>query len=638
MTGKYTSGKKFFLPYVENKIDRYEKEEKNMATLFRYMFSDADNPMAETSDGYKIKVVTYGECKDEILRIIPALSKLLSSVKQDSIVGLYMENSLAWIQTFWAILALGYKPLLLNLRTSKNVIDGIISQYDVGAVISDGKDFDVLTVKFNEVLANATNEKTEFEDLQFANEVIFMSSGTTDNVKLCSYRAKNFFYQIKDSVNIIKQCPKIYEDYEGQIKHLALLPFYHVFGFIAMYLWFGFFARTFVFLKDMRPKTILNTVRKHKVTHIFAVPLVWDNIYKEVLRNVKAKGEKTEKRFEKGMKIASTDFGKKLVRSAFEEIRSSLFGESVKFMISGGSHVRGEVIKFFNAIGYHLCNGYGMTEIGITSVELSDKINILSSETVGKPFLSIEYKINENGELCVRGKSMARKINVGGVETVNDYDAWFNTKDLAKEENGRYYILGRRDDVIVCENGENLNPAIIENAVRPQGVDGVCLVSGKDGKPTLIVSCPKCYSKQRADEVRAQTQALISKNNLDGEISRIEITTDPLMEATDFKVSRKKIAEKYTSNKLNLITSDKCFDEAKSGMEAQVCKHFATVLKTDEQVSPTADFFTDLGGTSLDYFELTDIIKTEYGVDLPVMNGVSLTTARQVCEFLLENL
>ena len=37
-------------PFVEDKIERYRKEEKNFKTLFEYMFSETDNVMAEISE------------------------------------------------------------------------------------------------------------------------------------------------------------------------------------------------------------------------------------------------------------------------------------------------------------------------------------------------------------------------------------------------------------------------------------------------------------------------------------------------------------------------------------------------------------------------------------------------------------
>ena len=58
MACKDICGAKSLLAYIEEKLARYEKEEKNMQTLFRYMFSESENVMAETSDGYRIKSVS----------------------------------------------------------------------------------------------------------------------------------------------------------------------------------------------------------------------------------------------------------------------------------------------------------------------------------------------------------------------------------------------------------------------------------------------------------------------------------------------------------------------------------------------------------------------------------------------------
>ena len=44
-------------------------------------------------------------------------------------------------------------------------------------------------------------------------------------------------------------------------------------------------------LKNLSGETILNTVKKHKVTHIFAVPMVWDAVYKAAIAKIKDKGD-----------------------------------------------------------------------------------------------------------------------------------------------------------------------------------------------------------------------------------------------------------------------------------------------------------------------------------------------------------
>ena len=119
------------------------------------------------------------------------------------------------------------------------------------------------------------------------------------------------------------------------------------------------------------------------------------------------RGEKTFEKFEKGMRVSRAIgnlpvIGKLFSKTAFKELRENIFGESVQFMISGGSAISENVLEFFNAIGYHLANGYGMTEIGITSVELSKNKKLLNSGWVGRPFSGVEYKI-EDGQLFVRG-------------------------------------------------------------------------------------------------------------------------------------------------------------------------------------------------------------------------------------------
>jgi long-subunit acyl-CoA synthetase (AMP-forming) len=131
--------------YVEDKIKRYGAEEKNFQTLFSYMFAEKQNIITESADGYRIQKVTYGECEAKIKTIAFVLSKRLQDVPQGAIVGLYMGNSLAWIQIFWSILSCGYRPLLLNSRLPKSVLEQTLGDYNVAAVLSDGETFSVST-------------------------------------------------------------------------------------------------------------------------------------------------------------------------------------------------------------------------------------------------------------------------------------------------------------------------------------------------------------------------------------------------------------------------------------------------------------------------------------------------------------
>ena len=620
--------------FVEVKLKKLDSLPVGFSTLFELMFSEKSNLMYEKSEGYRIKKTTYGEAYDDILRLASTLNTALG-LPEGTVVGLSMENSLLWIELFWAILLCGCRPLLLNLRLSDSALEQALADCGAGAVISDGRRFSVRTIPADEI----KKSETALSPKAFGGEILVMSSGTSDHVKICAYSAGEFRCQIHDSYQIIKECALVKRHYEGYIKQLAFLPFYHVFGLIAMYIWFAFFSRAFVQLNDMAPQTIVNTIKRHKVTHIFAVPLFWETVYDQAVKTIKSRGEKTYAKFLKGIKISRklskfpalhAAFAKK----AFREVRENLFGESICFLITGGSSIRPEVIEFFNAIGYRLADGYGMTEIGITSVELSDDPRVLNACSVGRPMSYAEYKINEKGELLVRGQVIAKYIIEDGKKTVTDKNEWFNTRDLAECRNGKYYILGRADDLIVASNGENLNPNLIEPLLRA-GAEGVCLIS--DGKtPVLLVSVNRYSTSEQLQKLDSDLKKRLAEQKLTGQIGKIAYIGDPLMAGDEFKLNRKRLSDAYRAGRLNIVdprsrTSDDDQDELMLHLRQVV----AVALDKDvSAVAPESDFFTDLGGTSLDYFAMISKLQEDFAVPFPQNADGSLNTVKELYDFI----
>lgn len=614
-------------PFIEDKLNKFSKCEKTFENLYLQMFSESKNVMAEISDGFRVKKITYGECEKKTREISYAIISRLESVSEGSLVGIYMDNSVEWIQIFWAVLMSGYNPILLNARLPERELYRVIREHNVCAVITDSdRDFPTLTVKSDELIENASVLPSASR--RFGTEVIFMSSGTTENVKLCSYTAENFYYQVLDSYNIVRTCPQMKKHYNGELKLLALLPFYHIFGFIAIYLWFGFFQRTFVFLKDLSPRTLLYTIKKHEVTHIFAVPLVWERVYKEAIKTIRRRGEKTYDRFMRTINFVNTHglLGTLVARKALREVREGLFGDSISFLISGGSAVSDDVLKFFNGIGYHIANGYGMTEIGITSVEISTKRQIRNLGSVGAPFGYTEYAISERGTLTVRGKTMASKITVGDSVYVTDPEKFFDTLDLASVSDGRYYIKGRCDDLIIGEGGENLNPELLEKEFLLPDVKDVCLISGKDNEPTLILSVKKWLTPEAISNLEHLVSERLARSNLSGLIKTIVMTSVPLLTEGEFKKSRKKQRARYLSGEFIPLTRDVSYDGV-SPLAKKIRDLFGEALGRDgSKISHDADFFVDLGATSLDYFSLLDLISEEFEIDVDLLRSWSATT------------
>ncbi|MBO5944998.1 MAG: AMP-binding protein [Clostridia bacterium] len=623
--------------YVKYKLSMYEGEKKNFESLFRYMFDESENVMAEISDGYRIKRITYGAYRDKIIATAPLLKEKLADAPSDSIVGLYMANSVEWIGIFWCILMCGYRPLLMNTRLPDDVLEGILKEYSVAAVISDGKTFSVPT--YSKQILSEPAEMPPL-DCAFGTEVIFMSSGTTSNVKLCAYNGESFYYQVLDSINILKTCPAIGRHYKGQLKHLTLLPFYHVFGFMAVYLWFGFFSRTFVFPRDLTPSTIQSTVKKHEVTHIFAVPMVWERVYRAATQKIKGKGERTYRKFKRATAIVNSlgSLGDAFAKSTLREVRDGLFGDSIQFLISGGSGIDPEVIAFYNGIGYHLANGYGMTEVGITSVEKSNSKRMLNSASIGTPFGNTEYKVDADGKLYIKTRTRATRIISGGVETVTNYDEWFSTNDMASVRCDRFYLEGRADDLIVGEDGENINPVLVESQVRVSGVEAVAVVAGKRGEPVLVASIPCCFSGNRLRRIYDDIRASLKRARLEGTIRRILFTNESLVDEGELKVSRRRLAAKINGGGAAFFEPrgiDEHVETVSSNLEATIRDAFAEALgREPESISTTADFFSDLDGTSIDYFTLVGIIRSRFGIEVMNAEGERLSTVKDFWNYI----
>ena len=470
-----------------------------------------------------------------------------------------------------------------------------------------------------------------------------MSSGTTESLKVCAYSAEEIYYQILESYQIIRACAPVKKFYHGHLKLLAFLPFYHVFGLVAVYVWFAFFSRTFVHLSDMSPDTIVNTIKRHKVTHVFAVPLFWEKVYEQAQAAIARQDAATRSRLQKGLRLAGRIgdvpvIGRAFIRKAFRPVRERIFGESVCFCITGGSRIPESVLTFFNRIGYRLSNGYGMTEVGITSVELSSKQKYLTDGFVGKPLACVEYKINEQGELLVRGKATARRILQDGKPI--DAGDFYNTRDLAECVNGRYRILGRRDDVIVAPNGENLNPELLESYFAGEDVNAVALIRERTPageSPVLLASVKRTLTPARfaaVDERLKQTAASLGLSSL---LGKIVYTSDPLIGADDFKCNRTRLARALEAGDLTVLLPEQfCKDDA-AGDEVteQVRALFATALcKAPEDIRADADFFLDEGGTSLDYFAMIAALQEAFAIPFPSEGDTGLNTVAQIVSFI----
>lgn len=630
--GSYKTIKSF----VKYKLASLRNSEASFDALFELMFSEEKNTLYEYTLGYDIKRISYGESKNNIISLSKKINNL--NLPPHSVIGIHLDNDISWIETFWAILRSGNRPLLLNTRLDDKSLYEAIRETDCQFVISKRKKFDSNYILYKDLLTQEDKEITS----KFGEEILFMSSGTSDNVKICAYGARELKIVLEQSEEIIQKNKRMKRHYEGELKLLMFLPLYHIFGFIALYTWFTFYARTLVGLSDLSPQTIKATINKHKITHIFAVPLFWQKTFEAATKEIKKRGEKTYNKFLKGIsiskKLGNSPLGKLFSHFAFKEVREGMFGDSISVLISGGSAISKDTLTFFNAIGYHLTSGYGMTEIGITSVELSNKYRYLVNASIGNPLKGVTYKINENNELLVKGDTLAKYI-ISNHQRLERTDDYFNTHDLMEYKNDRYYFLGREDDLIVSSNGENLNPNIIEERIRLIDTPNIALVSDTtNGEAVLLVEVSKYISTAKINDIDSRLKKNIINSNYQGLINRIVYIKEPFIKGEEFKINRKRLASSYFQNKLAIYDLSK---KDKKDNNDEVLDKVISIIKDNlfiDKVEPHQDIMLDLGATSMDYFAIASNIYDEFEINIVTDEGVKYLTPKAIAEFLKENL
>jgi len=548
--------------------------------------------------------------------------------KEDSVIAIRMDNSVLWCACFFGVLMAGFKPLLVNTRLDEESIASAVARSKAIAVISD-KD----TAINGYVLASELKHEG-IKNPKWANEIILMTSGTTGDAKLVIYGGKAICAQVLTTRGILKQSKSITHNRKLQIKLLALLPFYHIFGLSAVFLWFTFFGRTLVFPTALDADAIRFACKRGEVTHFFAIPAVWSMAVKGLLAEAKKQGK--EEKLRKGVKISnklqniSPKFGlfvaKKLL---FKDVRDKIFGTSVSFCISGGGFLTDEAVEILNGIGYSMHVGYGMTETGITAVELSDKPKVRNLNTVGLPLDGIEYKITDDGVLCVKGDLLHKAIITEDGIKERDPEEFFVTEDSCKVLNcGRWSLQGRQDDIIIGENGENLSPDMIALKITPPVCRGFCVtgLKNKNGgkEPVVIISLA-----ENAGDFEKTTAANFVYKQIDTlpltlRPRRVYVTDSELPQNLG-KVKRNLLSKLIESGdvKLELINPatdedvSRMYDESYINMIRRIKALFADALSTDSSIiEDNSNFIYDLGGSSMAYYNLFSLISKEFSVEL----------------------
>src|SRR5574344_1151735 len=239
--------------------------------------------------------LSYSEYKSQAFVMASKLSSALSGIPGGTVVALKLKNGPKWPLLFWAILMNGHTPLLIDAKLPKANAENLVAQAKAKAIITnDEETFAVPSFRVNDI----SSQQADYAfSPDWADHVIFCSSGTTGDAKMMVYNGKNLCSQLLASQNMGDITPDIL--HPGTTNILAMIPFHHIFGFTAVFLWYTFYGKAIVYPTSMSTKDIISAVKEGKVTHLYSVPMFWDGVAQALERSATLKGPRLEEMIHK---------------------------------------------------------------------------------------------------------------------------------------------------------------------------------------------------------------------------------------------------------------------------------------------------------------------------------------------------
>lgn len=195
-------------------------------------------------------------------------------------------------------------------------------------------------------------------------------------------------------------------------------------------------------------------------------------------------------------------------------VKKEVFGEQFTTICSGGAYLNPAYIDLFAKYGVTIQQGYGMTECSpVISTNASWNIR---KDSVGQLISNCEAKTVEE-ELWVRGSSVMMgyyKMPEETAQTLTE-DGWLRTGDLGYvDQEGFVYLTGRKKNLIITKNGENVSPEELENKIGEHRLVQEILVRESEGVIEAEIFPDHEYAKKKEiKDIRAVLQEVIDTYN-----------------------------------------------------------------------------------------------------------------------------
>ena len=459
------------------------------------------------ADGETVVEKTYAQYVQDIRRVVTYLRGAIPDIKGKR-VALLSKNCYEYGVNAFGIILAGGVVVTLNQKKTWPELEYEIGLVEPSLILNDGIDYgcrDQLVAAYGPILRPMDSFKDSEPAMDITNTrghddlmVLMFTSGTTGLSKGVMMSERNLFSaghvlwaisaQLADKIDLTKPLPG----------HYMVLPMFHLGAFIDL------FSTTVMgwplnLGSDIRD--FYRDIQKMPSQIMSVVPMIMNSLHKDVMRGHR------DRLGDLWVPIGS----------------SAMFDPQVLLdMVHNGMFV---------------IQCYGATETCAAGI-----INFAQDEkhigAVGQGSEYMDYKIEPDGELCMRGDCvmMGYYKDPEGTAEVIDKDGWVHTGDLARvDEDGYYYIIGRKKNLIILDSGENISPEELEGMVEKCPVVQECIVKELGKKIGVVVYCEKEHQQTVRDFVTQMNRTV----PLYKRIGVVEFSETPLPRNATGKLVRK---------------------------------------------------------------------------------------------------
>ncbi len=410
----------------------------------------------------QVESKTYGEVYREVRKAASWIEKKYGQKQHIVIIG---ENSYEWLLAFFAVQCSGNVSVAIDKELPAAEVAWMINKAEAKAVfisktysdLAEGiEGLDLVTLKgLQEAAKDGDESYVPYQPKKEEVAAIFFTSGTSGTSKGVMLSHGNLAAEISE-------CSRMF-NVTGLKTALAVLPFHHTYGLnVAVFMPYHMGITVYL---NKSLKRLPEDMLLAKADMTLMVPLFIETFYKKIMDGIKKSGK--EKKVRTGIMLSNflMKLGIDKRRTIFKEVLEP-FGGNLRIIIAGGAFLDQMYVKAFRPLGIDIYNGYGATECSPCIAFNRPRHN--KDGSVGQIIPGTQVRSSADGEVEIKGSTVMMGYYKNPEATEESlHDGWYSTGDLGHvDKDGYLFLTGRKKNLIILSNGENISPEELENDFR----------------------------------------------------------------------------------------------------------------------------------------------------------------------------